>query len=164
MRPVADGLQPCPFCGSRDLEVQPDGRVHCRTCDAWGPAAKTPEGPGWGRRADAGAEADAPAIRGGSPETQVGLSLLLLGFTLVALVLLFTQIGELARWRYLGAARAAAILLLLSTLSGAAQLALAHLPDQLDRLPRRWRGLPFLLQAGLAAAAALPMALAFLLD
>ena len=88
-------------------------------------------------------------------------SLLLLGFTLLALVLLFTQIGELARWRYLGAAGAAAVLLLLSILSGAAQLALAHWPD---RLPRRWQGLPFLLQAGFAAAAALPMALAFLLD
>jgi hypothetical protein len=151
MRPVDDALQPCPFCGSRDLEVQPDGRVHCRACDAWGPTAKTPEGPGWGRRADPDTRDDTPP----------GPSLLLLGFTLLALVLLFTQIGELARWRYLGAAGAAAVLLLLSLLSGAAHLALAHWPD---RLPRRWQGLPFLLQAALAAAAALPMALAFLLD
>ena len=151
MRPMDDALQPCPFCGSRELEAQPDGRVHCRACDAWGPAAKTPEGPGWGRRADAGTERDTPA----------GRPLLLLGFTLLTLVLLFTQIGELARWRYLGSARAAAILLLLSILCGAAQLALAHLPH---RVPRRWQPLPFLLQAGLAAAAALPMALAFLLD
>ena len=161
MRPVDDALQPCPFCGSRDLEAQPDGRVHCRACDAWGPVAKIPEGPGWGRRADARAEEDTPTYWVWSLEVQVGLSLLLLGFTLVTLVLLFTQIGELTRWRYLGAARAAAVLLLLSTLSGAAQLALAHLPD---RLPRRWQGLLLLLQAVLAILAAAPMALAFLFD
>lgn len=154
MRPVDDALQPCPFCGSRDLEVQPDGRVHCRACDAWGPTAKSADGPGWVRGTDPAVQRDA------RPEAHVG-SLLLLGFTLLALVLLFTQIGELARWRYLGAAGAAAVLLLLSILSGAAQLALPYLPD---RLPRRWQGLPFLLQASFAAAAALPMALAFLLD
>ena len=154
MRLVDDALQPCPFCGSRDLEVQPDGRVHCRACDAWGPTAKSADGPGWVRGTDPAVQRDA------RPEAHLG-SLLLLGFTLLALVLLFTQIGELARWRYLGAAGAAAVLLLLSILSGAAHLALAHLPD---RLPRRWQGLPFLLQAGLAAAAARPMALAVLRD
>ncbi|HEX5760091.1 MAG TPA: hypothetical protein VF121_12950 [Thermoanaerobaculia bacterium] len=155
-------LDPCPFCGARDLEVQPDGRVHCRACDAWGPAARSASAAGWSGRAAAGA--DAVSLFGlplRSSERTARLALLLLGFSLAALALLFTQIGELARWRYLGAAGAAALLMLLSLLCGAAHLALAHLEV---RPLSRWRGLLFLVQTALATLAAVPMAFAFFLD
>ncbi|MGH9363291.1 MAG: hypothetical protein ACRD2T_15375, partial [Thermoanaerobaculia bacterium] len=120
-----------------------------------------PEVATWARRADAWADEDTLTYEVPSSGAYQGFALFLLGLALAALALVFTHIGELTRWRYLGAARAAAVLILLSILCGAAQLVLTYL----DLRPlQRWRGLLFLAQALLAAAAGLPMAMAFLFD
>ena len=39
-------ILPCPFCGSKDIEIQPvfDDKghcVHCFDCDSWGPVSDT---------------------------------------------------------------------------------------------------------------------------
>jgi hypothetical protein len=144
-------LQPCPFCGSRDLEVQPDGRIHCRGCDTWGPAAGKEEA-GWGRRQAGGRENGEPG--GGR------LSLALAAFALGLLTFLYAHAEELTDRDLAPFTRAAAVLLLLSLLLGVARLALEQLAVV---LPRRWQDLLLLAQAALAALAALPMVLALLL-
>ena len=56
-KPIPKGMEPCPFCGNRELIEMGDGEniyfVHCNTCDAKGPYAGHPDPAirAWNRRA-----------------------------------------------------------------------------------------------------------------
>ena len=56
-KPIAKGVEPCPFCGNRELMEMGDGEhiffIHCNTCEAKGPYAGHPDPAlrAWNKRA-----------------------------------------------------------------------------------------------------------------